>query len=146
MENNNYQNYQQPQQYYTTPGYQAVNQQYLDQANALLKSAIIACVLAGLPVCSIVAIFKGIGNRKKVLDYLAQGGLHTPRIKIQTRTSIQSSSPKRKSRTVSATAPRATPQSPGRRSLQTVIPTSIATSMPTIRRTSSALTCGKTTA
>ena len=79
---NNYQNYQQPQQYYTTPGYQAVNQQYLDQANALLKSAIIACVLAGFPVCSIIAIFKGIGNRKKVLDYLAQGGLHTPRIKI----------------------------------------------------------------
>lgn len=82
MENNNYQNYQQPQQYYTTPGYQAVNQQYLDQANALLKSAIIACVLAGFPVCSIIAIFKGISNRKKVLDYLAQGGMHTPRIKI----------------------------------------------------------------
>lgn len=81
MENNNYQNYQQPQQYYTTPGYQPVNQQYLDQANALLKSAIIACVLAGFPVCSIIAIFKGIGNRKKVLDYIAQGGLHTPRIK-----------------------------------------------------------------
>ena len=34
------------------------------------------------PVCSIIAIFKGIGNRKKVLDYLAQGGLHTPRIKV----------------------------------------------------------------
>ena len=77
MENNNYQ-----QQYYTTPGYQPVNQQYLDTANALLKSAIIACVLAGFPVCSIIAIFKGINNRKKVLDYLAQGGLHTPRIKI----------------------------------------------------------------
>ena len=77
MENNNYQ-----QQYYTTPGYQPVNQQYLDTANALLKSAIVACVLAGFPVCSIIAIFKGIGNRKKVLDYLAQGGLHTPRIKV----------------------------------------------------------------
>ena len=83
MENNNYQQqYAQQPQYYTTPGYQAVNQQYLDTANALLKSAIIACVLAGFPVCSIIAIFKGIGNRKKVLDYLAQGGLHTPRIKI----------------------------------------------------------------
>lgn len=76
MENNNYQ-----QQYYTTPGYQPVDQQYLATANALLKSAIIACVLAGFPVCSIIAIFKGIGNRKKVLDYIAQGGLHTPRIK-----------------------------------------------------------------
>ncbi|MBO4680512.1 MAG: hypothetical protein J5623_01265 [Clostridiales bacterium] len=83
MENNNYQQqYAQQPQYYTTPGYQAVNQQYLDQANALLKSAIIACVLAGFPICSIIAIFKGINNRKKVLDYLAQGGLHTPRIKI----------------------------------------------------------------
>ena len=82
MENNNYQQPYQQQQYYTTPGYQPVNQQYLDTANALLKSAIIACVLAGFPVCSIIAIFKGMGNRKKVLDYLAQGGLHTPRIKI----------------------------------------------------------------
>ena len=81
MENNNYQQPYQ-QQYYTTPGYQPVNQQYLDTANALLKSAIIACVLAGFPVCSIIAIFKGTANRKKVLDYLAQGGLHTPRIKI----------------------------------------------------------------
>ena len=42
MENNNYQQPYQ-QQYYTTPGYQPVNQQYLDTANALLKSAIIAC-------------------------------------------------------------------------------------------------------
>ena len=82
MENNNYQQYSQQPQYYTTPGYQAIDQQYLNTANALLKSAIIACVLAGFPVCSIIAIFKGIGNRKKVLDYLAQGGLHTPRIKI----------------------------------------------------------------
>ena len=77
MENN----YYQQQQYYTAPGYQPVDQQYLATANALLKSAIIACVLAGFPVASIIAIFKGIGNRKKVLDYLAQGGLHTPRIK-----------------------------------------------------------------
>ena len=82
MENNNYQQPYQQQQYYTTPGYQPVNQQYLDTANALLKSAIIACVLAGFPVCSIIAIFKGSANRKKVLDYLAQGGLHTQRIKI----------------------------------------------------------------
>ncbi|MCR5286662.1 MAG: hypothetical protein K6D93_01820 [Saccharofermentans sp.] len=82
MENNNYQQPYQQQQYYTTPGYQAVDYQYLATANALLKSAIIACVLAGLPVCSIIAIFKGIGNRKKVLDYIAKGGLHTQRIKI----------------------------------------------------------------
>ena len=82
MENNNYQQqYQQPQ-YYAPAGYPTFDQNYLNQANALLKSAIIACVLAGFPICSIIAIFKGIGNRKKVLDYLAQGGLHTPRIKI----------------------------------------------------------------
>ena len=82
MENNNYQQqYQQPQ-YYAPVGYPTFDQNYLNQANALLKSAIIACVLAGFPICSIIAIFKGIGNRKKVLDYLAQGGLHTPRIKI----------------------------------------------------------------
>lgn len=85
MENNNYQQqqyYQQPQQYYNTPGYQYSDPNYLTTANALLKSAIIACVLAGFPVCSIIAIFKGIGNRKKVLEYLDKGGLHTPRIKI----------------------------------------------------------------
>ena len=84
MENNNYyqQPYQQQQQYYAAPGYQVVDPQYLATANALLKSAIIACVLAGFPVASIVAIFKGMGIRKKVLDYLAQGGLHTPRIKL----------------------------------------------------------------
>ena len=82
MENNNYQQqYQQPQ-YYAPAGYPTFDQNYLNQANALLKSAIIACVLAGFPVCSIIAICKGINNRKKVLDYLAQGGLHTPRIKI----------------------------------------------------------------
>lgn len=76
MENNN-----QPL-YYTTPGHIPYDPRYLETANALLRSAIIACVLAGLPVCNIIAIFKGISNRKKVLDYLAQGGLHTTRIKI----------------------------------------------------------------
>lgn len=84
MENNNYQQqqyYQQPQ-YYTTPGFQASDPVYLAKANELLKGAIIACVLAGFPVCSIIAIFKGMGNRKKVLEYLDKGGLHTPRIKI----------------------------------------------------------------
>ena len=62
MENNNYQQqqyYQQPQ-YYTTPGFQASDPVYLAKANELLKSAIIACVLAGFPVCSIIAIFKGM--------------------------------------------------------------------------------------
>ena len=84
MENNNYQQqqyYQQPQ-YYTTPGFQASDPVYLAKVNELLKSVIIACVLAGFPVCSIIAIFKGMGNRKKVLEYLDKGGLHTPRIKI----------------------------------------------------------------
>ena len=84
MENNNYQqqqNYQQPQ-YYTTPGFQASDPVYLAKANELLKSAIISCVLAVFPVFSIFAIFKGSGNRKKVLEYLDKGGLHTPRIKI----------------------------------------------------------------
>ncbi|MBE7069921.1 MAG: hypothetical protein E7386_05420 [Ruminococcaceae bacterium] len=76
MENNN-----QPL-YYTTPGHIPYDPRYLETANALLRSAIIACVLAWLPVCNIIAIFKGISNRKKVLDYLAQGGLHTTRIKL----------------------------------------------------------------
>lgn len=84
MENNNYQQQQYNQQpmYYTTPGYQASDPVYLARANELLKGAIIACVLAGFPVCSIIAIFKGMNNRKKVLEFLDKGGLHTPRIKI----------------------------------------------------------------
>ena len=84
MENNNYQQQQYNQQpmYYTTPGYQASDPVYLARANELLKGAIIACVLAGFPVCSIIAIFMGMNNRKKVLEFLDKGGLHTPRIKI----------------------------------------------------------------
>ena len=84
MENNNYQQQQYNQQpmYYTTPGYQASDPVYLARANELLQGAIIACVLAGFPVCSIIAIFKGMNNRKKVLEFLDKGGLHTPRIKI----------------------------------------------------------------
>lgn len=84
MENNNYQQQQYNQQpmYYTTPGYQASDPVYLARANELLKGAIIACVLAGFPVCSIIAIFKGMNNRKKVLEFLDKGGLHTPRIKF----------------------------------------------------------------
>ena len=84
MENNNYQQQQYNQQpmYYTTPGYQASDPVYLARANELLKSATIACVLAGFPVCSIIAIFMGMNNRKKVLEFLDKGGLHTPRIKI----------------------------------------------------------------
>ena len=101
MENNNYnnqqQNYQQPnyqqpnyqqpyggQQPYGQPyqqPYQQYDPNYDETASAFLKSAIIGCVLAGFPVASIVAIFKGKGNRKKILEYIDQGGMHTPKIK-----------------------------------------------------------------
>lgn len=105
MENNNYnnqqQNYQQPNyqqpnyqqpnyqqpyggqysQPYQQQAYQQIDPNYDETASGFLKSAIIGCVLAGFPVASIIAIFKGKGNRKKILEYLEQGGMHTPKIK-----------------------------------------------------------------
>lgn len=99
MENNNFNNqqpnyqqpnYQQPyggQQYQQPygqayqPAYQQVDPNYEQTASEFLKSAIISCVLAGFPIANIVAIFKAKANRKKILEYIDQGGMHTPKIK-----------------------------------------------------------------
>lgn len=85
MENNNY-NAQ--QQYYQQPVqqpqyvYQPNDPAYLAIANEYLKNAIISCCIAALPVGSIIAIFMGKKYRTQLLEYLAKGGLHTPRIKV----------------------------------------------------------------
>lgn len=99
--NNNQQNNQQPQQPYAQPyqqpyggqpyqqpyqqpyaqPYQQVDPEYEQKAGEFLRQAIISLVLTSFPVASIIAIFKAKKNRQNILDYLAQGGMHTPKIK-----------------------------------------------------------------
>lgn len=55
--------------------------QYERKASAFLKKAIAGLICAGFPVASIVAIFLGTGNHKDIVNYVASGGLHTPKIK-----------------------------------------------------------------
>ena len=55
--------------------------QYEEKASGFLKKAIAGLVCAAFPVASIVAIFIGTGNHKAIVDYVATGGNHTPKIK-----------------------------------------------------------------
>lgn len=57
------------------------NAQYEAQASAFLKKAIAGLICSAFPVACIVAIFLGSGNHKAIVDYVAAGGLHTPKIK-----------------------------------------------------------------
>lgn len=58
------------------------NAAYEEKAKSFLTKAIVACVLAAMPIGSIVAIILGSGNRTAILDYINQGGLHTVKIKV----------------------------------------------------------------
>lgn len=84
MENNNYQQaqYQQPV-YQTQPQYQPLQNDpaYLKLANEFLTKAIVSGAISSLPVASFVALVMASKNRKKILEYLDQGGYHTFRIK-----------------------------------------------------------------
>ena len=55
--------------------------QYEAKASGFLKKAIAGLICAAFPIASIVAIFLGAGNHKAIEDYVAAGGLHTPKIK-----------------------------------------------------------------
>lgn len=55
--------------------------QYEAKASGFLKKAIAGLICAAFPIASIVAIFLGAGNHKAIVDYVAAGGLHTPKIK-----------------------------------------------------------------
>lgn len=57
------------------------NAMYEEKASGFLKKAIAGLICAAFPVASIVAIFLGAGNHKAIVDYVASGGLHTPKIK-----------------------------------------------------------------
>lgn len=54
---------------------------YEQKASGFLKKAIAGLICAAFPIASIVAIFLGAGNHKAIVDYVASGGLHTPKIK-----------------------------------------------------------------
>lgn len=93
MENNNYQQTQYQQPVYQTPQYQPVQIQppvdsaYLALANQFLKTSIIAGAISSLPVASFIALSMASKNRKKILEYLDQGGYHTVRIKTSSAVS-----------------------------------------------------------
>ena len=78
--------YAQPQQYqqqqYAQARYVQTDPDYEAKASELLTGAITSVILPAFPVASIIAIFKGKANRKKVLEYLENGGLHTTKIKV----------------------------------------------------------------
>ena len=77
MENNTY---YQPQfnQIYSQPA----DMNYNELSKEFLTHAIVSCAISTLPIGSIIAIFMASKNRKKLLDYLARGGLHTEKIKV----------------------------------------------------------------
>ena len=58
-----------------------IDPQYEMKASAFMRKAITGIICAGFPIASIVAIFLGSGNHKAIVDYVAAGGMHTPKIK-----------------------------------------------------------------
>ena len=49
--------------------------------SGFMKKAVAGLVCALFPLASIVAIFLGAGNNKAIADYIASGGMLTPKIK-----------------------------------------------------------------
>ena len=92
--NNNQQNVQQPygqqpQQYQQQQYAQAqqayqqpVDPAYEETVGEFLKQAIFSCVMACFPVACIFAIFKGSKNRKNIMAYLENGGVHTNKVTV----------------------------------------------------------------
>ena len=58
-----------------------IDTQYEMKASGFLKKAVAGLICAAFPIASIVAIFLGTGNHKAIVEYVAAGGLHTPKIK-----------------------------------------------------------------
>jgi len=58
-----------------------IDTQYEVKSSGFLKKAVAGLICAAFPIASIVAIFLGSGNHKAIVDYVAAGGLHTPKIK-----------------------------------------------------------------
>ena len=58
-----------------------IDTQYEAKVSGFLKKAVAGLICAAFPIASIVAIFLGAGNHRAIVDYVAAGGLHTPKIK-----------------------------------------------------------------
>ena len=88
MDNNNYSQPQYNQTYGQQPYAQAYGQPpvidptYESRAKDFLTKTIVSCCIAGIPVGSIIAIFMASNNRKALLEYIAQGGPHTTKLKV----------------------------------------------------------------
>ena len=80
MENNT--NYQQQVYYQPTYGYGYVDPNYNATSKEFLTKAIVACAISYLPIGSIIAIYMATKNRKAILDYIARGGNHTPKVMV----------------------------------------------------------------
>ena len=87
MENNNYYQqaqYQQPV-YQAQPVYQqaqpAIDPEYDKISNEFLTMAIVSGAISSLPIGSFIALAMAIKNRKKILEYIDNGGIHTGKIK-----------------------------------------------------------------
>lgn len=70
-----------PQQQYGYPQ-QQYNYPYPLQAPDFLPMAVTAVVLAEIPVASIVAIILGAKNKRRIQNYLAEGGQRTAKVRV----------------------------------------------------------------
>lgn len=74
--------YQQPYQAYSPQYGRPIDPNYDMLAKDFLTKAIVSCAISSLPVGSFIAIAMASKNRKALLEYLEQGGIHTERIKV----------------------------------------------------------------
>lgn len=87
MDNNNYsqtqynQQYQQPYTPYKQPA-QPHDPEYEAKSKDFLTKAIVSCCISTIPVGSFIAIAMATKNRKALLDYIEQGGLHTTKVQV----------------------------------------------------------------
>lgn len=82
MENNTNTQPQYNQQYTQMPMGETYDPNYEETAKGFLTRAIVSCAISALPIGSMIAIGLASGNRKKILEYIAQGGMHTQKIKV----------------------------------------------------------------
>ncbi len=58
------------------------NMDYGEKVSTFLALGIVSVALMSMPIGSIVAIVMGSKNRKSILEYLENGGIHTTKIKV----------------------------------------------------------------
>lgn len=58
-----------------------IDTQHEAEKSSFLKKAVAGIICAAFPIASIVAIFLGVCNHKAIVNYVASGGIYTPKIK-----------------------------------------------------------------